>query len=260
MKAAGKVAVVTGAALGVGKGIAKQLAQAGATVVIADINDDAAKQTSAEIGDAGGAALAVHADVTADDDVRRLIDDVVAQQGGVDVWVNNAGPEAPAPFYPEGDGWPRTLDGYLRAVMSCTQMALRTMEKRGGVIVNIASSAGVGYKPYVFVEYAAAKAGVMRLTACLGTQKDARNVRVNCIAPGWVATEAVQRNVAAMTDERKTQWNVPDPMLTPDQIGEAVLSFVEDESLFGRVMLYEEPGKRRLIPIELDLFELGEEI
>ena len=246
MKAAGKVAVVTGAALGVGKGIARQLAQAGATVVIADVNDDAAKQTSAEIRETGGATLDVHADVTADDDVRRLIAEVEAQHGGVDVWVNNAGPEAPTPFYPEGDGWSQTLDGYLRAVMSCTQLALRAMEKRGGVIVNIASSAGVGYKPYVFVEYAAAKAGVMRLTACLGTQKDARNVRVNCIAPGWVATEAVQRNVAAMTDERKTQWNVPDPML--------------DESLFGRVMLYEEPGRRRLIPIELDLFELGEEI
>ncbi len=260
MKAASKVAVVTGAALGVGKGIARQLAQAGATVVIADTNDEAARQTSAEIRDAGGATLAIHADVTDDDDVRRLIAEVVGHHGGVDVWVNNAGPEAPTPFYPEGDGWPRTLDGYLRAVMSCTQMALRAMETRGGVIVNIASSAGAGYKPYVFVEYAAAKAGVMRLTACLGTQKDARNVRVNCIAPGWVATEAVQKNVAAMTAERKTQWNVPDLMLTPDQIGEAVLRFVEDESLFGRVMLYEEPGRRRLIPVEFDLFDLGEEI
>ena len=260
MKAAGKVAIVTGAALGVGKGIARQLALAGATVVIADTNDEAAKQTSAEIGNAGGATLAVHADVTADDDVRRLIAEIVGQHGGIDVWVNNAGPQAPTPFYPEGDGWPRTLDGYLRAVMSCTQMALRAMEKRGGVIVNIASSAGIGYKPYVFVEYAAAKAGVMRLTACLGTQKDGRNVRVNCIAPGWVATEAVRRDVAAMTAERKSQWNVPDPMLTPDQIGEAVIRFVEDDSLFGRVMLYEEPGRRRLIPVALDLFDLGEEI
>lgn len=94
MKAAGKVAVVTGAALGVGKGIARPLAQAGATVVIADTNDEAARQTTAEIGDASGATLAIHADVTADDDVRRLIAEVVAQHGGVDVWVNNAGPEA----------------------------------------------------------------------------------------------------------------------------------------------------------------------
>jgi NAD(P)-dependent dehydrogenase (short-subunit alcohol dehydrogenase family) len=144
--------------------------------------------------------------------------------------------------------------------MITTCRGIEALKKRGGgAIVSISSSAGVGFKPYDYVEYAAAKAGVMRMTASLGRLKDQMNILVNCICPGWVATEAVREYLSTATDEQKRAAGVPDPMLTPADIGDAVLQFMRDESLYGRIMLYYEPGKKRLIPPDLDLFELGEE-
>ena len=133
-------------------------------------------------------------------------------------------------------------------------------KRGGGTVVSISSSAGVGFKPYDYTEYAAAKAGVMRMTASLGRLKEQMGISVNCICPGWVATEAVKKYLATASDDEKRAAGVPDPMLTPQDIGEAVLHFVREGSLAGRIMLYHEPGKCRIIPSDLDLFELSEEV
>jgi NAD(P)-dependent dehydrogenase (short-subunit alcohol dehydrogenase family) len=263
-----KVALVTGAGYGIGRGIARRLAEAGACVVVNDVNDEHGRETVGIIESAGGTAAFIHADVTIDDEVRRTIAFAEKTFGGLDILVNNAGSYYDPPFFPQARpaDWQRVLEIFLRAYMTSTQMAIEAMRRRGGgAIVNISSGAGVGFgADNEWPDYAAAKATVMRLTATLAPLKQSTNVRVNCICPGWVATENVRAYLATWSDERKQQQDVPaggpDAMLQPADIGYAVVHFVREEALSGRIMLYYEPGKRRLIPADLDLFSLGEEV
>jgi len=106
---------------------------------------------------------------------------------------------------------------------------------------------GIGFQPYDLPEYGAAKAGVVRLTASLGTLQERMNVRVNCICPGWVDTPASRRTRARMTpEERRTL--VPPVLLLPEEIAEAALMFVEDDSMAGRVMIWQEGEPWHIIP------------
>jgi len=267
MQIEGKVALVTGAGYGIGRGIALQLAATGAQAVVNDVNDEHGHETVDMIESAGGKAAFVHADVTLDDEIRRMIAFAQETFGGLDILVNNAGSYYDPPFFPQAKptDWQRILHIFLRTYMTSMQLGIEAMERRGGgAVVNIASSAGVGFRAdNEWPDYAAAKAAVMRLTATLAPLKESMNVRVNCICPGWVATENVRAYLAIWSDERKRQQEVPsggpDAMLQPADIGDAVVQLVRDESLVGRIMLYYEPGKKRLIPADLDLFELSEE-
>lgn len=247
----GKVALVTGAGYGIGRGIALRLAAAGASVVVDDIDNAHGNETVGLIEEADGKATYVNADVVNEEDVKRMITFAEETFGGLDILVNNAGGAGKEPYYPYvgPEAWRPVLDWYLYSYMLVTQVGMKAMRKHGGgAVVSIASMAGVGFRPYVWPEYAAAKAGVMRFTATLGGLKERDNIRVNCICPGWVATEAVREYLATWTDERKAERDVPDPMLTPSDIGGAVLDFVRDESMAGRVLLYRNPGDQVLIP------------
>jgi NAD(P)-dependent dehydrogenase (short-subunit alcohol dehydrogenase family) len=133
------------------------------------------------------------------------------------------------------------------------QFGIQAMRKRGGgMIVNISSMAGIGYRSYDAPEYAAAKAGVVRLTAALGFLKDGLGIRVNCICPGRVETPAVKRALAAMTpEERKTLAFPPLPVLIqPEEIAGAVVMFVRDDALAGRVMVWPDGEPWRLVPVD----------
>ena len=262
-----KVALVTGAGYGIGRGFALRLAEEGAQVVVNDIDDGRGRETVGSIEGNGGRAAFVHADVATEEGVEHMMSFAKETFGGLDILVNNAGSYYDPPFFPEADptDWRPILDIFLTAYMNVMQRAIDAMKTRGGgAIVNIASSAGVGFKPdNDWPDYAAAKAAVMRLTATLEPLKERVNVRVNCICPGWVATENVRAYLSTWSEERKQQQHVPsggpDAMLQPTDIGEAVVQFVRDESRYGRILLYYEPGKKRLIPTDLDLFELSEE-
>jgi 3-oxoacyl-[acyl-carrier protein] reductase len=117
---------------------------------------------------------------------------------------------------------------------------VRAMKKRGGgVIVNISSIGGIGFQAYDKPEYGAAKAGVVRLTASLATIKQQSRVRVNCICPGWVDTPASRAGRARMTPQERKEL-IPPVLLDPGEIAGAVVRFVEDESMAGRVMIWEE--------------------
>ncbi len=260
----GKVALVTGAGYGIGRGIAKRLAAAGALVVVNDIHDEHGRETVRKIEEAGGAAAYVHADVAVEDDVRRMIAFAEEKFGGLDILVNNAANEIEPPFYPYAgpDRWRRTLEVCLFGVMLVTQRAIKPMSERGGgVIVNLSSMAGVGFMPHDSPEYAAAKAGILRLTATVAPLKERLNIRVNCIAPNWVATEKVRSFVPQLTAQQRADWWVPDMdvMAQPEDIAEAVVHLVEDDSLFGRAMLYGKRGKKWLVPADLDIIALSEE-
>jgi NAD(P)-dependent dehydrogenase (short-subunit alcohol dehydrogenase family) len=234
----GKVAVVTGAAAGIGRACAAALVAAGADVVLADLDTEAGRKSANELG-----GRYVRADVLVDDDLRALI----AAADGVAILVNNAG-GAPGPSYPEApiEHWSRTLDLNLRSAMVATQLALEAM-REGGAIVNVSSMAGYGLFPHGAPEYAAAKAGLMRLTGALAPLAQETGVRINCVCPDWVDTPAVHRSLAEMTAEQRAQ--VPE-LVSADEIASLVLDLIRDETLAGRVMIRPADGPPMLMPVE----------
>ncbi|MFG1813370.1 SDR family NAD(P)-dependent oxidoreductase [Kribbella sp. NPDC049174] len=227
MRIDGKLAVVTGAAVGIGRAIAQRLAAEGAEVVVADIDASGGMQTCDSIG---AKARFVRVDLRDDDAVA----DLMACQPHI--LVNNAG-GGPSlrPCFPEAsvERWSASLDLNLRAPMLTTQLALPGMrEAGGGAIVNVGSTAGLGFGPHVSPEYSAAKAALVRLTTTLAPLAESHGVRVNCVAPDWVATERGVREREELPEAERGPALVPLEVLT-----DAVVRFVEDDTLAGRVLL-----------------------
>jgi NAD(P)-dependent dehydrogenase (short-subunit alcohol dehydrogenase family) len=246
-----KVALVTGAGAGIGRAVARRLAHEGAVVAITDVDEEAGSSVVREIRSVGKQAACVIADVASEADVSRMIAFAEDESGGLDVLVNNAG-GVTEPYFPDGEPehWGRTLDLNLRGVMLGIHFGVRAMKKRGGgAIVNISSMGGIGFQPYDKPEYGAAKAGVVRLTASLTTLKEQMGVRVNCICPGWVDTPASRASRAEMTPEEREKL-VPPVLLQPEEIAEAVAMFVEDETMAGRVMIWEEGEPWQIVPLD----------
>lgn len=244
MEPAGRVALVTGAAMGIGFSITKSLADAGAHVVLADRDAEAGKRVAADVN-----GLFVRVDVGEDDELRRMIGTAERFGGGLDILVNNAG-GVDSPFYPTApvERWTRVLDVNLRAVMLATQLALPSFRRRGGgAIVNIASVAGLGASAYTAPEYAAAKAAVVRLTAALGSLA-AEGIRVNAICPDYVDTPAVRRSLETMTDDERSA--VPE-LVSPDAIAQGALSLIRDDSVTGRVLVWFADAEPYLLPQEV---------
>ncbi|KKL66052.1 hypothetical protein LCGC14_2148820 [marine sediment metagenome] len=254
----GKLALVTGSGSGIGRATALRLAREGAAVVIADIDEDGGRETVRQIEATCGRGAFVRADVASETDVRAMVAFAEETFGGLDILVNNAGVvegvSAERLSFPEvePERWNRTLDVNLRGVILGTQYGIQAMRKRGGgVIVNISSGAGIGYGSHDSPVYAASKAGVMRFSAALAPLKDGMNIRVNCICPGWVDTPMVQRTRAERSTE---EWQAiaPAVMLQPEEIADAVVELIRDDSLAGRVMLYYEGETRRLVPVKTE--------
>ena len=247
----GNVALVTGAGSGIGRATASRLAHEGAAVVVDDVNEEGGQETVQEIKLVGGRAAFVRADVSNEADVRTMVTFAEDTFGGLDILVNNAGivisPSFPAA---EPNRWGRVLDVNLRGVMLGTHYAIPAMRRRGGgSIVSISSGAGIGYGPHPDAEYAASKAGVVRFTAALAPLQREMNIRVNCICPGWVDTPMVQRTRASLSEE---EWEAiaPPVMLHPEEIADAIVEFIRDDSLAGRIMLCYEGEPRRLVQVE----------
>src|SRR5689334_21468964 len=239
----GMIALVTGTADGIGAGIAERLAAEGMRAVIADPDETAGRAAATRI-----AGTFVAADVATEAGVHAAVA-AAAAAGPVGVLVNNAGGiEDPCfPAAPQAK-WERTLGLNLRAAMLATQLVLPAMAGRGGAVVNIASTAALGTASHRAPEYAVAKAGLIRFTACLAPLRDTMGVRINCICPGLVDTPSSRRSRARMTP---AELAALPPVLAPADIAAAAMRFLADDSLAGRIMLCRQGGEPpRLLPVQ----------
>lgn len=223
----GEVAVVTGAGRGIGEGIARVLADYGATVVCAARRTNEIERVAQEIVTANGKAIACTTDVTNDASVQELADTALREFGRIDMWVNNAGGspvQAPLTELPREE-WDATLALNLTAVWVSSSIAAKAMGESGGRILNISSLAaedvieGSGH-------YAAAKAGVNMMTKTFAKELGPR-VRVNTIMPGFVPTE-IMMTALNITDEQlpviEKSLKLPAGRLgTPRDLGAAAL-------------------------------------
>jgi 3-oxoacyl-[acyl-carrier protein] reductase len=190
----GKVAIVTGASKGIGAGIAKGLAAAGAAVVVNYASSrEGADRVVAAIKDAGGRAVAVQGDVSQAADVRRLFEAAKSSFGALDILVNNAGVFAFEPLEAVTEAeFHREFDTNVLGTILTIREAVNHFGPEGGSVINISSVASLNPQPNSLI-YAATKGAVDSITLSMSRELGARNIRVNAIAPGGVDTEGLQR-------------------------------------------------------------------
>jgi len=194
MKLRNKVAIVTGASKGIGKGIAIRYAEEGAAVVLASRSTDLLSEAADTILKAGGKAVVATVDVRNAESVQTVIDKAVSEFGGLDIMVNNAGISMAQPSEKlDPKDWENALQTDLSGLFYGCQAAARQMinQSRGGSIINITSMYGIVAAP-MRAAYCASKAGANMLTKVLASEWASKNIRVNAIAPGYIRTELVQ--------------------------------------------------------------------
>jgi NAD(P)-dependent dehydrogenase (short-subunit alcohol dehydrogenase family) len=197
MRLKDKVALVTGAASGIGRATAELFGQEGAKVMCSDVNAEGAEKVARQIGDGGGEACSVQADVSQAADVERMVRETVERWGRLDVLVNNAGIYFVLPLtqVPEEE-WDRLIDINLKGVfLGCKYAIPQMVGQGGGAIVNIASITALrGFANWT--TYCASKGGVVQLTKAVAMEVARLNVRVNCVCPGIIDTGMFDQAVA----------------------------------------------------------------
>jgi NAD(P)-dependent dehydrogenase (short-subunit alcohol dehydrogenase family) len=225
----GRVALITGAASGIGKAIALALAGEGARVVVADMNEPAGRAAAMQLAEQGSGARFVGCDVTDETSVEAAVGSVLGAEGRLDIMVNNAGIiTAPAPLIesPAAD-WDRHFAVNLRGVFFGVKHAARAMLQSGGCIVNIASVAGMGAAPKLG-PYGAAKAAVIQLTQTAALELARHHIRVNAICPGWTDTPLLEG-----LERTKLERQIPLGRLgQPDEIAGLVVYLASDAAAF----------------------------
>jgi 2-dehydro-3-deoxy-D-gluconate 5-dehydrogenase len=217
---AGKKAIVTGAAKGLGRGMAEGLHEAGVELALIDMSDSI-HSIAKEMGTQGARVLAVQADLSKREELKRGFDESVAALGGLDILLNNAGITrwSQAEEMTAAD-WDIVLDVNLNAVFLLAQLAGQYMLKQGhGKIVNIASLLSFG-GGYLTVGYAASKGGVAQMTKALANEWSSKGINVNAIAPGYMATEMniplmqnPARNKLILDRVPAGRWGLPEDLV-----------------------------------------------
>lgn len=234
----GKVAVVTGAAMGIGRSTAVLFAKEGARVVIADVDEEQAEETSRMIAEVGGEALFARTDVSKSEDVEAAINAAVETFGGIDVLHNNAAVALGAPVVDTTDElWSRVLDVNLGGVYRGCRYAIPHMIRNGGgSIINSTSVQALrGFAGWA--AYAASKGGIFSLTQQVALEYAKYNVRVNSIAPGTIMTPLNEKVFEEAEDPEALieTWNRMHPIGRfgqPEEVAEAALFLASDSSSF----------------------------
>jgi NAD(P)-dependent dehydrogenase (short-subunit alcohol dehydrogenase family) len=246
----GRVAIITGASKGIGRVMAMRFSRDGARVICAARSADLVKETAAEVRKAGGQAIAVVCDAAVEDDVRRLVAAGLEAFGSIDTLVNNAGDGGvtkPVQDYTMED-WRYTIDSCLTSSYLCTRFVVPEMIKAGrGAIVNISSGAGRRGLAYR-IGYCSAKAGQVGMTYGMALELAPHNIRVNCVAPGAVEGDRIDRVIAGQAEARGvsveairaafTERSPLKRMVTADDIVDATIFFCSDlsRSISGQVL------------------------
>jgi len=240
-----KTAVVTGAAQGLGKAIAIGLAEAGANIIIPDINYEKAKKVAAEIKQLGVKSFAIETDVTSEKDIKFLVKSASDEVNSIDILVNNAGicKHIPAENMSKND-WEDVIDINLTGVFLTSKIIGKHMMKNGGGnIINMASMSGyIVNNPQPQSSYNASKAGVVHLTKSLAAEWAQHNIRVNAIAPGYMKTEMTEKDLEENREQIEEFWLKPTPMKRmgqPEELQGAALYLASDASSFmtGHTMI-----------------------
>ncbi len=232
MRLADRVAIITGGGQGIGRAAALRFAAEGARVVVADINEQAARAAAEAIHQGGGEALAIAVDVTSRPAVDALVEQTLGAWGQVDILVNNAGILRDARLVKMSeDEFDAVIAVNLKGVFNCTQAVAPHMVERGyGRIVNTSSVVGL-YGNFGQTNYVAAKAGVIGMTKVWARELGRKGITVNAVAPGFIATEMIasvpEKVLQAMTDK------VPLGRLgDPVEIANAYLWLASDEASY----------------------------
>ncbi len=234
----GKVAIVTGAAQGIGKAISLLLARRGADVVSADINIEKAEETASEIESIGRRSIAVKVNVADPEDVERMVQTVIERFGKIDILVNNAGITRDRLILRmTEEDWDAVMDINLKGTFNCTKSCIRHMSRqKSGKIVNIASVVGeMGNAGQA--NYAASKAGVIGFTKTIAREFAQRGINVNAIAPGYIQTPMTEALPEKVKEELKRL--IPMERLgQPEDVAQAVLFLVSEASSYitGQVL------------------------
>jgi NAD(P)-dependent dehydrogenase (short-subunit alcohol dehydrogenase family) len=244
-----RVVIVTGGGgSGCGRAISLRFAAAGAALVVSDIDEPGGHETVRQIEGAGGRAVFSRADVRSSPEVHALVSFAERTFGGVDVLINNAS----APHGGEAiDEWMDSIDTDLRGAMHTTHWVIDALRRRGGgAVVNIASISALWHGRKTaggFPGYDVAKAGMIRMTTRLASLAETDAIRVNCLAPGWIATGGALEYWNTLTPEQRFARGVPSRLLTPGQITDAVVRLADDPSLAGRVVVWWSEDPPRII-------------
>jgi 15-hydroxyprostaglandin dehydrogenase (NAD) len=241
----GKAAVVSGGASGIGRAAVLALAERGAKVIVADI-DEAGGRRTVELAaeETGSVAVFRRCDVTETGDLTSIFDLAVERFGHLDAAFNNAGIGGDGLFDDDPGSWKRVIEIDLTAVIDATRLAIREMRRsgNGGAVVNTASLIGLWPMPDAPV-YAAAKAGVVNFTRSLGYLAEESGIRVNAICPELVDTPMALELGEEQLEELRRSGGI----LTPEDIAAGVVELVEDDSRFGSVMQVTSSGGREYV-------------
>lgn len=255
---AGKTALVTGGAMGIGKAVAKKILKEGGSVAIADINMDASTKTVEELSGLGGiravAYDASHANQS--EECARIVEFTVKEFGQLDILVNNAGVQRRCPSISMSEkdfDWVMSID--IKAPFFCSQAAARAMRDRGGKIVSISSGnsrmVNPGRAPYCI-----AKAGINAMTRVLAAEWAMYGINVNAVAPGFIDTALMRRGVemGILSLDAINSVLPMERLATEDEVADSVFYFITDEAAYvtGQTLFCDGGWSTDILPNALD--------